>query len=122
MTCEISKRPQIRITTVNVISKLLNSLTDVDVLSVPEKREIVAQLRNLAHNGTPLPIVVPKLIDQCEAAEMLGISLSNFKKQEQYLPFKRKMVGHGVRYRNTDVVRFILNDEDLDSTEISKDA
>ena len=43
---------------------------------------------------------------------MLGISLANFKKQEPYLPFKRKYVGHGVRYRNTDVIRFILSDNE----------
>ena len=25
-------------------------------------------------------------------------------------PFKRKYVGHGIRYRNTDIIRFILAD------------
>ena len=38
--------------------------------------------------------------------------MANFKKQEPYLPFKRKYVGHGVRYRNTDVIKFILSDDD----------
>ena len=42
--------------------------------------------------------------------------LANFKKQEPYLPFKRKYVGHGVRYRNTDVIKFILSD-DIPETE-----
>jgi hypothetical protein len=38
-------------------------------------------------------------------------ALANFKKQEPYLPFKRKYVGHGIRYRNTDVIKFILSDD-----------
>ena len=45
-------------------------------------------------------------------ADMLGISLSNFKKLEAEgaFPFKRRMVGSAVRYRNTDIVKFILSD------------
>ena len=65
----------------------------------------------IAAKGDPLPVVVPKLITMDEAAQMLGISLANFKKQEPYLPFKRKYVGHGIRYRNTDIIKFILSDE-----------
>ena len=59
----------------------------------------------------PLPDVVPKLVDMNEAAQMLGVSLANFKKLEPQLPFKRKMVGHAVRFRNTDIIRYILADE-----------
>ena len=58
-----------------------------------------------------MPVVVPKLVTTEEAANMLGISVANFKKQEPYLPFKRKYVGHGIRYRNTDIIRFILSDD-----------
>ena len=65
-----------------------------------------------AARGEPLPVVVPKLVDMTEAAEMLGVSLANFKKLEPKLPFKRKMVGHSVRFRNTDIVRYILSQED----------
>ena len=50
-------------------------------------------------------------LTQEEVANMLGISVANFKKQEPYLPFKRKYVGHGIRYRNTDIIRFILSDD-----------
>ena len=101
----------IRNQTVNLIGKLLHPLTESNLIPFPEYREIIAQLRHLANKGEPLPDVVPKLITMEEAAEMLGISLANFKKQEPYLPFKRKYVGHGVRYRNTDVIRFILSDD-----------
>ncbi|MBR5627308.1 MAG: hypothetical protein IKW74_06785 [Thermoguttaceae bacterium] len=100
----------IRNQTVNLISKILHPLTESNLIPFPEYREIVAQLRNIANKGEPLPVVVPKLVTMEEAASMLGISLANFKKQEPYLPFKRKYVGHGIRYRNTDVIRFILAD------------
>ena len=102
--------PIIRNQTVNLISKILHPLTESNLIPFPEYREIVAQLRHIANEGKPLPIVVPKLVTMDEAANMLGISLANFKKQEQYLPFKRKYVGHGIRYRNTDIIRFILSD------------
>ena len=41
---------------------------------------------------------------------MLALSLSNFKKQEKdgVFSFKRKMVGSSVRYRNTDIIKYIL--------------
>ena len=48
-----------------------------------------------------------------EAAQMLGIGLANFKKQEPLLPFKRKTVGHAVRYCNTDIIRDILANDEL---------
>ena len=100
----------IRNQTVTLIGKILHPLTESNLIPFPEYREIIAQLRHLANHGEPLPIVVPKLITMDEAAKMLGISLANFKKQEPYLPFKRKYVGQGIRYRNTDVIRFILSD------------
>ena len=101
----------IRNQTVTLIGKILHPLTESNLIPFPEYREIVAQLRHLANKGEPMPEVVPKLITMDEAAQMLGISLANFKKQEPYLPFKRKYVGHGIRYRNTDIIRFILSDD-----------
>ena len=106
----------IRHQTVVLIGKILHPLTESNLIPVPEYREIIAQLKHIAAKGDPLPIVVPKLITMEEAAQMLGVSLANFKKQEPYLPFKRKYVGHGVRYRNTDVIKFILSD-DIPETE-----
>ena len=108
---------RIKGTTVNLIAKLLHPLAEAGVLSIPEEREIVAQLRNLAKNGETIPAVLPKLIDQPEAAEMLGISLANFKKLERNgaFPFRRKKIGTAVRYRNSDIIKFILTEEDLSS-------
>ena len=106
----------IRNQTVTLIGKILHPLTESNLIPFPEYREIVAQLRHLANKGEPMPEVVPKLITMDEAAQMLGISLANFKKQEPYLPFKRKYVGHGIRYRNTDIIRFILSDDNDNSS------
>jgi len=77
-----------------------------------EYREVIAQLKHLAVKGEQRPVAVPKLIDMNEAAAMLGISLAHFKNQERSFPFKRKMIGTSVRYRNTDIVKYILTDED----------
>ena len=102
----------IRHKTVILIGKLLHPLTESNLIPFPEYREVIAQLKHLAAKGEPMPDIVPKLVDMNEAAQMLGISLANFKKQEPLLPFKRKMVGHAVRYRNTDIIRYVLaNDE-----------
>ena len=65
-------------------------------------------------HGTLKPAIVPKLIDQKSAAELLGIGLSNFKRLEAEgaFSFKRKMVGSSVRYRNTDVIDYIYSTEE----------
>ena len=101
----------IRRQTVILIGKILHPLTESNLIPFPEYREIIAQLKHIAAKGDALPVVVPKLVTTEEAANMLGISVANFKKQEPYLPFKRKYVGHGIRYRNTDIIRFILSDD-----------
>ncbi|MCF7791368.1 MAG: hypothetical protein K9M56_05155 [Victivallales bacterium] len=97
--------------TIKLISRYLNIMTDEGIVSVPEAKEIISQLRNICEKGELRPVVVPKLINQKEAAEMLGLGLSNFKKLEKEgaLPFKRRMVGSSVRYRNTDVVDYIMS-------------
>ena len=103
---------QIRLNTVKLIAKLLRPLAENGVLTISEEREIIAHLTHLAQKGEKLPAVMPKLIDQKEAAEMLGIGFSNFKKLEkaEAFPFKRRMIGTSVRYRNTDIINFILSE------------
>lgn len=103
----------IRHQTVILISKILHPLTESNLIPFPEYREIIAQLKHLAIKGEPLPAVVPRLVNMNEAAEMLGVSLANFKKLEPQLPFKRKLVGHAVRFRNTDIIRYILSEESI---------
>jgi predicted DNA-binding transcriptional regulator AlpA len=111
----------IRPRTVSLIAKLLRPLTDEGLLSVAENREIISNLRHLAMHGTMPPQVIPRLIAPPEAASMLGLGYSNFKKIERNsgFPFRRKMVGgSSVRFRNTDVIAYILaQDEPATGTE-----
>lgn len=104
----------IRPATVKLIAKLMNPLADAGILSVAEKNEIVAQLRHLATKGCLMPPLIPKLLTQEEAADMLGIGFSNFRRMERegLLPFKRKMVGSSVRFRNLDILDFMMADDD----------
>jgi predicted DNA-binding transcriptional regulator AlpA len=100
--------------TVKLIRRLLNPLADEGVLSVSEMNEIVNQLKSLSRTGAQIPTIQPRLLSQKEAAEMLGIGLSNFKRLEKegVIPIKRRMLGTSVRYLNTDVIHFMAQDED----------
>ena len=106
----------IRIATVKLLGKLMLPLCEAGVIAVPERNEILAQLKHLATKGTSLPPIEPRLIDQTQAAELLGISLANFKRieKENGFPFQRRKVGNGaVRYRNLDLYRFIMGPDDI---------
>jgi len=104
---------EIRPKTVKLLARFLKPLTDEGVIGVDEEREILSQLNHLAKRGTIMPSIEPKLLDQRSVSEMLSISLASFKKQERegLFPFKRKMVGSSVRYRNTDVIEYIMSCE-----------
>ena len=103
-------RPQ----TVRLIKRILTPLMEEGLIYVPELNEVIGNLKHLSEKGELLPAIMPKLIDQEEAASMLGVGLSNFKKLEREgaFSFKRKMMGSSVRYRNTDVINFILASDD----------
>ena len=103
----------IRPRTVKLLAKFIRPLTDEGVILNSEEKTILSNLKHLAEKGELLPAVIPKLIDQKQAAEMLGIGHSNFKKleAEDAFPFKRRMVGSSVRYKNTDVIKFIMADD-----------
>jgi len=105
-----SIRPQ----TIKLLGRFIRPLTEEGLITVPEQNEILAQLKHLAEKGEAMPVIMPKLIDQTEAATMLGISLANFKKleRESAFSFNRRMVGSAVRYRNTDVIAFIMANEE----------
>lgn len=104
---------QISMQTVRYFKRIMRPIAKDGIIPLPEYHEAISQLTSLAEHGILKPTIVPKLIDQREAAEMLGIGLSNFKKLEGEgaFPFKRKMVGSSVRYRNTDILDFILASE-----------
>lgn len=104
MNIELSQK------TVRMFKRVMLPIAQEGVISLPEYHEAISQLTNLANNGNLKPLVLPKLIDQKEAATMLGIAYSNFKKLESegVFPFQRRMVGSAVRYRNTDIIDYIL--------------
>ena len=100
---------RISMNTVRFFKRIMRPVAEEGIISLPEYNEAISQLTSLAEHGVPKPVVTPKLLDQREVAEMLNISHSNFKKLEVVgaFPFKRKMVGSAVRYRNTDVLNYI---------------
>ena len=102
--------------TVRFFKRIMRPVAEEGIIPLAEYNEAISQLTSLAEHGTPRPAVIPKLLDQREVAEMLGIGLSNFKKLEAEgaFPFKRKMVGSSVRYRNTDVVDYICTSGEAD--------
>ena len=104
---------QISMQTVRYFKRIMRPIAEDGIIPLPEYNEAISQLTRLAEHGIPRSAVIPKLLDQQEVAEMLGISHSNFKKLEAEgaFPFKRKMVGSAVRYRNTDVIDYIISSE-----------
>lgn len=98
--------------TVRMFKRIMRPIAEEGVIPLPEYNEAISQLTSLAEHGKPKPLLIPHLIDMKEAAELLGIGLSNFKKLESEgaFPFKRKMVGSSVRYRNTDLYEFLLTE------------
>ena len=100
---------QISMQTVRFFKRIMRPVAEEGIISLCEYNEAISQLTSLAEHGIPKPVIIPKLIDQREAAEMLGISHSNFKKlaAEGAFPFPRKMVGSAVRYRNTEIIDYI---------------
>lgn len=96
--------------TVRMFKRIMRPIAEEGIISLAEYNEAISQLTSLSERGTLKPTIIPKLIDQKEAAEMLGIGHSNFKKLEAEgaFPFKRKMVGSAVRYRNVDIIDYIM--------------
>ena len=101
----------VRNTTVKLIGRILQPISETGTITYPELNEIMSNLRNLAQKGELLPDVIPKLIDQRDAAQMQGISFAHFRnlEREGFFPFKRRMVGTAVRYYNTDIQKYILS-------------
>jgi predicted DNA-binding transcriptional regulator AlpA len=105
----------IRPRTVKLLGKILRPLAEENLLTMPELREILAQMKHLADKGQTMPPIEPRLIDQAEVAAMLGISLAQVRKfdREGRLPFRRRMIGTSVRFRNIDVLAFLMGNEEV---------
>ena len=77
-------------------------------LAQSDYNTIAEQLKHLAKTGTPKPAITPRLLSSAEVADLLGLGISNFKKIEHTLPFKRRMVGGSVKFCNIDVYNYII--------------
>ena len=77
-------------------------------LAQSDYNAIAEQLRHLAKTGVPKPAIMPRLLSSADVAELLGLGVSNFKKIEASLPFKRRMVGGSVKFCNIDVYNYII--------------
>lgn len=101
--------------TYRLVAKILAPLLDSGLVSCTEYDQIVAALKKLVRaKDDEQPQM--KLITAQEAAEILGISFSQFRtlESEGAFPFKRKHVGNKtVRYRNIDILRYAASDDPL---------
>ncbi len=103
----------IRPRTVKLIGKLLRPFIEESIILNTESQEILKQLRYLSEHNKPYPLEKPRLIDRTEAASMLGLGLSNFKKleKENAFPFKSRKIGNSIKYFNMNILEFIINGE-----------
>lgn len=99
----------VQMKTVKLIGRFLRMWVDEGNISPAEYHAIHDHLKYLSEKGELKPVIMPKLITTEEAAEMLSIGVSNFKKIEGNggFSFKRKMIGTAVRYRNTDIIKYL---------------
>ena len=107
----IQQLQSIRPVTARLVARLLAPLIDSGTVTPTEFDAITICIKNLSHaKAPPTPL---KLLTGQEAAEMLGISFSQFRalEKEGAFPFKRKMVGNKtVRYRNLDIIRYMMSE------------
>ena len=105
----------LRMSTVRWLGRHLAIDVDVGGLTVSEYNLIMKTLRAVAKKDeTKEPEIPLRLIDAREAADILGISFSQFRALESkgVLRIPRKMLGKKtVRYRNVDINNFILSDD-----------
>jgi len=104
--------------TVSLINNLLQPWIKEGIIARIEANFIISNLKNLVKRNELQPIIPPRLLNQQEVADMLGLGLSNFKKLEKEgaFPFRRKLLGGSVRYCNLDVIDFIkATQDDIDA-------
>ena len=78
----------ITMNTVRYFKRIMRPLAEDGIIPLPEYNEAISQLTSLAEHGCRKPVILPKLVDQRQAAEMLGIGYSNFKKLKQVAHFR----------------------------------
>lgn len=115
----------LRMSVVRWLGRHLAIDVDLGALTAAEYNLIMKTLRSVAKNGeVKAPDVPPRLIDGKEAAEILGISYSQFRalETEGFFPFRRKMLGKKTtRYRINDIASFVLSDEQTQFKEMDNE-
>ncbi len=105
----------LRMSTVRWLGRHLAIDLDLGALTVSEYTLIMKTLRAVAKKGNTMEPDIPiRLVDAKEAADILGISYSQFRalEFEGVLRIPRKMLGRKtVRYRITDINNFIMSDD-----------
>ena len=93
---------------------MLAPLLDSGTITPGEYDSITDALKTMSKTSSATPPL--KLITAQEAADLLGISFSQFRalEKEGVFPFSRKMVGNKtVRYRNLDIFRFMMSNGEV---------
>jgi len=105
----------LRMSVVRWLGRHLAIDMDMGALTANEYNLIMKTLRTVAKKGeTKEPEMPMRLVDGRDAADILGISYSQFRALEADggFPFRRKMLGKKtVRYRITDINNYILSDD-----------
>ena len=100
--------------TAKLVARLLAPLLDSGTITPGEYDSITDALKTMSKTSSATPPL--KLITAQEAADLLGISFSQFRalEKEGVFPFSRKMVGNKtVRYRNLDIFRFMMSNGEV---------
>ena len=95
---------------------MLAPLLDSGTITAGEYTSITDALKAMSKASFSTPPL--KLITAQEAADLLDISFSQFRalEKEGAFPCQRKMIGSKtVRYRNLDILRYMMSDEEVSS-------
>ena len=100
----------VRPDTVKLIMRLVAPLLGTGLVTNTEYSEISKSLAHLAKKGEEMPLIPPKLLTGPQAAEVLGISFSQFRTllREGELPISRRVVGgRNIRFLNWELFAYI---------------
>ena len=100
----------VRPITVKLIMRLITPLLGTGLVTNMEFSEISKSLAHLAKKGEEMPPIPPQLLTGPQAAEVLGISFSQFRTllREGELPLSRRIVGgRNVRFLNWDIYAYM---------------
>ena len=99
----------VRPDTVKLIMRLIAPLLGTGLVTNTEYSEISKSLAHLAKRGEEMPLIPPRLLTGPQAAEVLGISYSQFRTllREGELPISRRLVGgRNVRFSNWEILAY----------------